>query len=182
MRGHHAVERAAGAALLQGGGRPGCGLHDRVEAVARDAAGGLYPRRVHREGRLAGRRLQPGAGRARERRLPGAPRRRRQGRLHGQHRGRQAHRGGMRGAPRPRQPGAGRQVARRSCSTTPTSRRRCPPSWSTPCRSPARCASRSPASWFRNRRKQEFLDLLSRRRLGHQGRRSLRSRRPTWGR
>ena len=111
LRRDHAVECAAGAAELQGGGRPGGRLHHRIEAFARDAAGGLHPRRVHREGRIARGRVQPGAGRPRGRRLSCASQGRRQGGLHRLDRRRQAHRRRLRAAPRARQPGAWRQVA-----------------------------------------------------------------------
>ena len=96
---------------LQGRGRPRRGLHHRLEAFARDAAGSLHPRRMHREGRTAAGRVQPRAGRPRRRRLSRAPQGRRQGRIHRLDRGRQAHRGGVRAAPCARQPRAWRQVA-----------------------------------------------------------------------
>ena len=86
-------------------------LHDRVEAVAGDAAGGLHPRRMHREGRIAAGRVQSRAGRARGRRLSRAPQGHRQGRLHRLDRGRQAYRRGLRATSRPRQPRTRRQVA-----------------------------------------------------------------------
>ena len=54
-RGDHAVECAAGVAVLQGCRRARRGLHDRREAGAGDARRRLHPRRMHR-GRRACRR------------------------------------------------------------------------------------------------------------------------------
>ena len=111
-RGDHAVERAARAALLQGRGGPRGRLHDRREARARDAGRRVHPRRVHRSGGLAARRIQPRAGGTRDGRLPDSPSRHRQDQLHGQHRGRQAHRGRRGRAARAHELRARRQVRR----------------------------------------------------------------------
>ena len=104
--------------------------------------GRLHPRRVHRGGGLAARRVQRDPGRARDRRLSDSPSRHRQDQLHGQHGRRPAHRGRRRGAFRAHELRARRQVggdrARRRRRRRGAARASC----RTRCRSRARSASR----------------------------------------
>ena len=112
LRRHHAVERAARPALLQGRGRARRRLHHRGEAVTGDADGRVHPGGVHRSRGPAARRVQRGAGRPRGRRLPRASPRHRQDQLHGQQRrGQQDRRCGGR-APGTHELRARRQVGR----------------------------------------------------------------------